>query len=363
VTAPCPPQRGLQGKAARAGVALLPGWRWSGRALLALACGLGLLAAQAQGMPDEPASQPAAEACPPNVPPVRSAGPARDRGMLWRLQRDGRTSYLYGTVHVGRPHWQRPGPRVAAALAASDTLALELDVDDPALMQQLNDAALAALDRAGVVPALSPALQQRLALAARRSCTPLVALAGLPPLMQAATLTLLDARWLGLDAAFGQERVLAAEARSRGRRILSLETLAQQTAALQPERPEDIEPQLADALRQLEDGSARRALVRLVDAWERGDLGFMERYEDWCECAPTYAEREQLKRLNDARNPQMAAGIVAEHASGRRVFAAVGALHMTGPAALPRLLQEQGFRVQRVDLSASRPGSPPGSPR
>lgn len=282
--------------------------------------------------------------------------------MLWRLQRDGRTSYLYGTLHVGRPEWQRPGPRVAAALAATDTLALEVDVDDPAWMTQLNDAALAARD-AGMAakgpPPLPPALQQRLADAARRQCLPLVALAGLPPLMQAASLTLLDARWLGLSTAFGQERALAAAARARGRRIVSLESFAQQAAAMQSASVEDTESQLQGALQQLEDGSARRVLARLAAAWERGDLDLLARYEEWCECAPADADREQLRLLNDGRNPHLAAGIVAEHARGRRVFAAVGALHMTGPAALPQLLAAAGFRVQRIDLARAGPPRTP----
>lgn len=356
----------MKGSPALPGRLLPPACGWIFLALL-LVCAWAWPVAWAQAAPEAADSLPATETCPPHVPPVRGAGPARDRGMLWRLQRDGRTSYLYGTVHVGRPQWQRPGPRVAAALAASDTLALEVDVDDPALMQQLNDAALLEQGRpagdAGAAPALSPVLQQRLALAARRSCVPLVALAGLPPLMQAATLTLLDARWLGLDATFGQERSLAALARFRGQRILSLETLAHQTAALQPERPEEAELQLAEALQQLEDGSARRALLRLIDAWERGDLAMLERYEDWCECLPGAADQQQLARLNDSRNPHLAQGIVAEHARGRRVFAAVGALHMSGPAALPRLLAEHGFVVQRVDLAWRRPGSVQGSSR
>jgi hypothetical protein len=286
--------------------------------------------------------------------------------MLWQIRRDGRTSYLYGTLHVGRPDWQRPGPRVAAALAASTTLALEVDVDDPELQRQMSEAALQAADPVASAstappsapPPLSPPLQQRLEEAARRNCVPLMALAGLPPLMQAASLTLLDGRWLGLDPAYGQERALAGIARARGRRILSLETLAQQMAAMQAGDPADTETQLDGALQQLEDGSSRRVLARLANAWERGDLATLERYEDWCECAPTDAEREQLRRLNDARNPHLAAGIVAEHARGARVFAAVGALHMTGPAALPRLLAEAGFQVRRIDL-APRPAPPP----
>ena len=55
-----------------------------------------------------------------------------------------------------------------------------------------------------------------------------------------------------------------------------------------------------------------------------------------------------MRRLNDERNPPLADGIEALHRQGRRIFAAVGALHMTGPQSLPRLLAARGFKVERV---------------
>jgi uncharacterized protein YbaP (TraB family) len=36
------------------------------------------------------------------------------------------------------------------------------------------------------------------------------------------------------------------------------------------------------------------------------------------------------------------------HAAGKRVFAAVGVLHMTGPRSLVKLLEQRGFVVERV---------------
>jgi hypothetical protein len=57
-----------------------------------------------------------------------------------------------------------------------------------------------------------------------------------------------------------------------------------------------------------------------------------------------------MQTLNDDRNPALADGIEALHRDGRGVFAAVGALHMTGAKALPTLLQQRGFTVRRVAL-------------
>ena len=88
-------------------------------------------------------AQTPASSCPPTAGEPTSAqlqagaAAARDRGFLWRLRRDGRESWLYGTVHVARFEWMFPGPLIMTALTASDTIALELDVLDPDIQQRM----------------------------------------------------------------------------------------------------------------------------------------------------------------------------------------------------------------------------------
>ncbi len=283
-----------------------------------------------------------AATCPPPLPVVASTAPDRDRGLLWRITRDGRSSWLYGTLHVGKPAWRRFGPQVAAALKSSDVLALEIDPSDPALVQALADAQ---------APALLPdALQARLNQAYERACLAPESLATLHPVLQATTLTVLEARWLGMDPSFAQEQLLVAQAHAAGRRVVSLETAAQQLAALVPNDSSESLAVVDQSLTQLEDQSGRRVLGRMAQAWESGDLATLENFEAWCECAVTEAEKAFMRKLNDERNPPLADGIAAQHQLGRRVFAAVGALHMTGPQSLPRLLQQRGFTVQRVSF-------------
>jgi uncharacterized protein YbaP (TraB family) len=88
----------------------------------------------------------------------------------------------------------------------------------------------------------------------------------------------------------------------------------------------------------------------MATAWERGDLATLEDYASWCECTTTDADKAFMRKLNDERNGPLAAGIEAQHRQGRRVFAAVGALHMTGAQSLPHLLEQRGFRVERVQF-------------
>lgn len=98
-------------------------------------------------------------------------------------------------------------------------------------------------------------------------------------------------------------------------------------------------------------------MQQLAAAWASGDLAAIADFERWCECATTEAERAALQSLNDARNPALAAGIAKLHSQGLRVFAAVGALHMTGPQSLPLLLSQAGFAVERLRFVPA-PASP-----
>ncbi len=281
--------------------------------------------------------------CPPALPQssaAEQAEPPRDRGLLWRATRDGRTLWLYGTLHVGKPHWKKLGPKVAAALRGSEVLALEIDPADPALADAL----------AGVAQprAFSAPLRQRLEQAYRRACMAPEALAALHPLLQATTLTVMEARWFGMDASYAMEHTLAQAARGAGRPVVALETPAIQIKALVPADEAEALALLEQNLAQLEDRTARRVLERLATAWERGDADTLADPARWCECTMSAADRALMARMTDQRNQALAAGIVAQHRAGRQVFAAVGALHMTGPKALPALLAQQGFHVERV---------------
>ena len=289
----------------------------------------------------------AATNCPP-APSVPSAAQwqslqsdARDVGLLWRIRKDGRDSWLFGTLHVGKPAWSVPGPTLRQALAQSDVLALELDPGDPQLALRLREATRAA-------PPPDAALRLRLQAQATAACLPPDALQDLHPMLQLLTLTLLQARRDALDTAFAQELMLAAAARSAGLRIVALESVEQQISALLPADAAQQQRLLEQSLEQLEGGRSGALLRRLAEIWAAGDLDTLEHHAQWCECADTDAQRAWLRRLNDERNAPLADGIDALHAQGYRVLAAVGALHMTGAQALPKLLAQRGYQVQRM---------------
>jgi len=268
---------------------------------------------------------------------------ALDHGFLWRISKDGRSSWLFGTVHVARLEWMFPGPQVGQALTASDTIALELDPLDPDIQQRM------AQGMSAPTAALLPEpLQQRLQRRAQAECIAPQALAALSPEMQIATLMTLAGRRDGLDPSYGIDVFLAGWGHGQKKTVVSLETPELQLKALQLGSAAETIEFVTSALDDLDNGQARPTLKRVAQVWADSDLDMLTRYESWCDCMKTAADRSEMKRLLDERNPGLADGIAALHAGGGRVFAAVGSLHMIGPQGLPVLMAQRGYRVERI---------------
>ena len=160
---------------------------------------------------------------------------------------------------------------------------------------------------------------------------------------------LLAGRRDGFDPAYGIDAAIAGMARALGKTVLSLETPEAQLALLtgEPRRGREM---IDSTLTQLEQGTAQPTLRRLAALWAESRLDELERYEEWCDCVKTEDDRALRKLMVDDRNVALAERIDALHAQGRRVFAAVGSLHIGGSAGLPKLLAARGFTVERVDL-------------
>jgi uncharacterized protein len=268
---------------------------------------------------------------------------AKDRGFLWRISRGGTASYLYGTIHVSKLEWAFPGPQLVQAVLQSDTVALELNLIDPATMSQLGQAML---DKTGL--ALPAALEARVARQAVASCLPAAQIKALLPEFQIVTLTVFALKRQGIDPSYGADSVIAGIASSTKKPIEALETVADQLKLMQANNPAEALKAMEEGLVQLEDGSAQTLMGKLAQSWADSDHSTINSYADWCKCLTTDKERANMKRVLDDRNLPMAQRIDTLHTQGRKVFTAVGALHMIGPMGLPALMQQRGFVVEKV---------------
>ena len=293
-----------------------------------------------------------APACPPQAAPLSAEAAAaakrdaRDHGFLWRITKDGRSSFLYGTIHAARQDWMFPGPTIVEAMQASDTVALELDALAPDIQSKLA-ASIVAMRHEPLPASLARRLEQRRVA----ECIDAAGWARFPPELQIASLMLVAGRRDGLDPAHAIDVVLASTARELGKPVVSLEAPESQTEALQMPTRAGTVALVQGGLDDLDANRARPLVRRIAKAWVDSDYAELSRYTKWCGCLRTAAERAAMKRLLDDRNPALAEGIDKIHVGGRSVFAAVGSLHLFGPKGLPALLKRRGYKIEQGAFS------------
>lgn len=271
---------------------------------------------------------------------------ARDHGFLWRISKDGRTSFLYGTIHVAKYEWVFPGPSLTRALQETDTVALELDLLDADIQGRMARRVVIMQSTA-----LPESLVKRMRQQAEALCIPYNSIAKLSPELQVATLTMMVGRFAGLEASYGIDSVLAGIGHRAKKNVVSLETPEEQLQLLLMKNPQETLAFVEDNLHELETGRALKMLKHTSSLWANADYTEMARYNEWCECLNTETERDVMKRALDERNPALAEHIDALHGSGKQVFAAVGSLHMFGAMGLPALMEKRGYKVERVSFS------------
>jgi hypothetical protein len=266
---------------------------------------------------------------------------AADRGLLWRISRGGRESFLYGTLHAGRSEWLALGPQTEAALNRTGVLALEINVVDPAVQAALREVTQ------GPPRRLPAELMQALQAAWAAECLPADDLAQGATEFLVSQLAVVQAQRQGLFPLYGSESALLMRSLRTERPVAGLESVATQLGSLLARSEAEAVEMVREALADWRHPAASQILERLTRSWASGDLQDLEAYADWCECLETPTDRETFARLLDGRNPGMADAIERLHADVS-VFAAVGALHLIGPQGLPALLRARGFTVTRV---------------
>jgi uncharacterized protein len=300
------------------------------------------------------AAQTVTQQCPPKAPQLSNeqvqtlAKNAKSHGFLWRAEKNGSTSWLYGTIHINRVDLLIPGKQIVDAIKISDTFAPEINLLDPNLMQAMVNSTDVALNRR----IIDSERAKRLIKLAAQYCVDIDLIKNFTPFFQTMQISLVGVgRLLDLHTEFGVDPVLLGMASSFQKQIVALETLASQLKAVRGQSDEEERALFDIALSDIESGKDHRQFKELIRVWESGDLQRLESYTSWCECLGTPAERALMKRLMDDRNPAMANQVVQLHNNGKKVFVAVGALHMAGPTGLPTLLRQQGFTVTPVKLT------------
>ncbi|HUQ02678.1 MAG TPA: TraB/GumN family protein [Kofleriaceae bacterium] len=255
--------------------------------------------------------------------------------LLWKLEKDGTTSWLFGTIHLGVNADKQLPPIVFQRLEESKVFAMEANTNDPGLATAMRRSDGGSL-RADLGPEYWKKLED--AIGARVA----EQLEGMKPF---AAMTVLIAR--DLPMTLPMDRVLSERAQGAGKPIHYFEQAIDQIAMIEPwMSPDDVKALLDNR------DVAKNLAGQMLEAYKRGDgdaLGAM--FDDktlWLaakrkpETFPAYLDAILGKR-NRAWIPQ----IEKLHADGG-AFIAVGAGHLVGPSNVLGLLGERGYTVTRV---------------
>ncbi|CAG9256031.1 conserved hypothetical protein [Paraburkholderia unamae] len=297
----------------------------------------------------------AAPAVPSYASGTTAGGPVRTqpaRMPFYVATRGNLTIYLLGTLHVGDPADYPAGqpfrPPILAALAASPILALELSPDD--LLVSQDDVSKYGVCRNPCLPGLLPEpLWQKLEARMRGNPEALAEIRKMRPWLASLLVETYDSLSAGLQTEYGTEAQLQnVFLRWKGRRIVGLETLAEQMRAFTNLNLAQQREMLAQDLAQTpaQNVADVQTLLRL---WRVGDADAIAAWEA--------ARTEKLShdarvaasvdnRIVYERNRRFVSRMQQYVAPNKPLFVAIGALHLGGRRGVLQLLRQRGFTVE-----------------
>lgn len=268
---------------------------------------------------------------------------AKDRGFLWRITKNGKTSHLYGSIHLSKIDWRVPGTAIMQAVRQSDALAFELNLQDPEAQSVLK-----AQHTNPPTFELSPQLKDRIARLPASNCLSPSDWASLSPQTKVTYLNGLPILKEGFHAGYGIELVFTTIANRMRKPVLAIETVQEQMLALAPINPAQALVSYEKLVASVEAGASNSITFKTLKAWAESDFATLNTYADWCQCMDSADDRLHMKKILDDRNAVMVERIDKLNSQYRSVFTAVGSLHMVGETGLPKLLEKLGYTVERI---------------
>lgn len=260
---------------------------------------------------------------------------------LWRVKGVHNTVYLLGSVHVLKPADAELPPEALAAYARAGSLVLEVDLHEagaPELAEQTARLAALPADRT-LEGELGDETWASVVSHAREAGLDPGQLQHVQPWFAAMLLLRLELVRQGFAFESGVESQLLQRADADHKRVVGLETMADQLGLFAHLSPDQQRRFLRYTLEDVDDSTAE--IDAIVAAWRHGDVAGLEQllgrsFADFPELyAPLTSDRNrrwmpQLERLLHERQD---------------CLVVVGALHLVGRDGLVDLLRSRGYTV------------------
>ena len=263
---------------------------------------------------------------------------------MWQLNGASNRIYLLGSVHLLREQDYPIPSTIYTAYQDADTLIMELDMDDldPAMTQALVGELGLIEDGRTLMDVMGDDLYAQAEEIAAEINVPLPMFAQSEPWLAAITVEQLMLTRIGFNPNLGIETHLMGKAATDGKEILGLEEFAQQLGYLDAL---SIDAQRSLLMQTLSEAKNIEPMMDgLIDAWRRGDIGFLE--------AEMLADMQRYPELYEAlvvaRNRDWTNQIEALLDDEQNYLIVVGALHLVGKDSVPSMLRRNGREVAQM---------------
>lgn len=268
---------------------------------------------------------------------------------MWQVDGMRNSVYLLGSIHLLREQ-DHPLPAIInAAYEDAEVVIMEIDMDDldPIATQTLFSQHGMIADGRTLADWMGERDYARAVTAAEKVSIPLHMMNGVEPWYAALTIEIMVLSRIGFDPNLGIETWLTNKATSDGKPIEGLETVEEQIQFLDGL---SLPAQREMLLSTLEESASLAELMdELIDAWRRGDTGYLER-----ELLQTFEEFEELNQaIVVDRNNRWVHQISALLDDEQDYLVVVGALHLVGDNGVPRQLHRRGVAVRQLSESAT----------
>ncbi len=271
-----------------------------------------------------------------------------NHGALYRVSHDGKTAYLFGTIHVGKQGALPLAPQVARALLASKALVIELDIRQNEPFQRALARHGSYADGDSIEHHLAPATLQLLVQALGQAGISLQSVERYKPWLLANMLVGQELEHHGYQRADAVEYVLLEAAQKQDKTVRELESADYQLALFDTLDERQQEQYLLENLADLADGASLRKSQDLIEAWNSADRSRINAAWRTLTSGDTVSAGFMQRTLLGKRNPEMASAIERILQQDQVAFVGVGLLHLVGENGLPQLLRQRGYDVEQV---------------
>jgi uncharacterized protein YbaP (TraB family) len=261
---------------------------------------------------------------------------------LWHMKSSKGEVYLLGSVHILPPDVQWRSPAITTAIHRADVFVFEVSQDEASMAE------LQGLVKShGFLPPdqrlsglLRPAVKDDFTAALAASGVTLEQVDHDRPWLAGLQMMFAQISRAGFSPDKGVDTSLMAEARTGGKPMRYLETIAQQFAVLAPDDEKLELEEFESSLKDLRDVAAE--IQPLVAAWSAGDQKALDELLN--------GDLEEFpaarKALLDDRNARWVPQIEAMLKERHVFLVTVGAGHLAGARGVPALLRQAGYTVE-----------------